>query len=140
MGTLRKPEAPTRIGCDLHVAPSGRPLWTYYDTNGFRQTELTHEGQKIEYVPPERGVMRVIVQSVTGSPNETGYVVDYSFERSSNGYLTQRYQRIVLAGRLRGAQLDVTYSEAGISSFGDKTGLAATEGVTEYRGSLTKQG
>jgi len=140
VGTLRKAGSTDTIGCDLHVAPSGRPLWTYYDTNGFRQTELTHEGQTIEYVPPERGVTRVIVQSVTGSLNETGYVVDHSFERSSNGYLTQRYQRIVLAGRLRGAQLDVTYSEAGISSFGDKTGLAATEGVTEYRGSLTKQG
>jgi len=139
VGTLRKAGSTDTLGCDLHVAPSGRPLWTYYDTNGFRQTELTHEGQTIEYVPPERGVMRVTVQSVTGSPNETGYVVDFSFERSSNGYLTQRYQRIVLAGRLRGSQIDVTYSEAGVSSFGDKTGLAATEGVTEYRGSLTKQ-
>jgi len=139
VGTLRKTGSTDTIGCDLHVAPSGRPLWTYYDTNGFRQTELTHEGQKIEYVPPDRGVMRVIVQSVTGSPSETGYVVDFSFEKSSNGYLTQRYQRIVLAGRLHGTQLDVTYSETGISSFGDKTGLSATEGATEYRGSLTKQ-
>jgi hypothetical protein len=139
VGTLRKSGSTDTIGCDLHVAPSGRPVWTYYDTDGFRQTELTHEGQKIEYVPPDRGVMRVIVQSVTGSPSETGYVVDFSFERSSNGYLTQRYQRIVLAGRLLGTQLDVTYSETGISSFGDKTGLSATEGATEYRGSLTKQ-
>jgi hypothetical protein len=139
IGTLRRAGTTDTIGCDLHVASSGRPLWTYYDTNGFRQTELTHEGQTIEYVPPERGVMRVIVQSVTGSSIETGYVVDSSFERSSNGYLTQRYQRIVLAGRLRGPQLDVTYSETGVSSFGDKTGLAATEGAKEYRGSLTKQ-
>lgn len=139
VGTLRRAGTTDTIGCNLHVAPSGRPVWTYYDTNGFQQRELTHEGQKIEYVPPERGVMRVIVQSVTGSPSETGYVVDFSFERSSNGYLTQRYQRISLAGRLRGTELDVTYSEAGTSSFGDKTGLAATEGVAEYRGSLTKQ-
>jgi hypothetical protein len=139
IGTLRKAGTTDTIGCDLHVAASGRPVWTYYDTNGFRQTELTHEGQTIEYVPPDRGVMRVIVQSVTGSPSETGYVVDSSFERSSNGYLTQRYQRIVLTGRLHGTQLDVTYSETGISSFGDKTGLSATEGAAEYRGSLTKQ-
>jgi len=139
IGTLRKAGTTDTIGCDLHVAPSGRPVWTYYDTNGFRQTELTHEGQTIEYVPPDRGVVRVIVQSVTGSSSETGYVVDFSFERSSNGYLTQRYQRIGLAGRLHGTQLDVTYSETGISSFGDKTGLAATEQSTEYRGSLTKQ-
>ena len=72
VGTLRKTGSTDTLGCDLHVASSGRPLWTYYDTNGFRQTELTQEGQKIEYVPPERGVMRVIVQSVTGSPNESG--------------------------------------------------------------------
>jgi hypothetical protein len=140
VGTLRGASKTDTLGCNLHVAPSGRPLWTYHDTDGTHQRELTHEGQVIEYVPPERGVVRVRVQSVTGSASETGYVIDYSFERSSNGYLTQRYQRIVLTGRLRGGQLDVSYSEAGVSSFGDKTGLAATEGGTEYRGSLTKQG
>ena len=128
------------LGCNLHVAPSGRPLWSYHDSDGFHQTELTHEGQRIQYVPPDRGVVTITLQSVTGSATETGYVVDYSFERSSNGYLTQRYQRIVMVGRLRGLQLDVAYSEAGISSFGDKTGLGATEGVKEYRGPLTKQG
>jgi hypothetical protein len=140
VGTLRGASNTDTLGCNLHVAPSGRPIWNYHDTDGPRQRELTHEGQTIEYVPPERGVVRVQVQSVTGSANETGYVIDYSFERSSNGYLTQRYQRIVLTGRLRGGQLDVSYSEAGVSSFGDKTGLAATEGATEYRGALTKQG
>jgi hypothetical protein len=140
VGTLRGASKTDTLGCNLHVAPSGRPIWTYHDTDGPRQRELTHEGQVIEYVPPERGVMRVTVQSVTGSRTETGYVVDYSFERASNGYMTQRYQRIVMSGRLRGSVLEVTYSEAGVSSFGDKTGLAATEGGTEYRGALTKQG
>jgi hypothetical protein len=140
IGTLRRPGTTDTLGCDLHLAPSGRPIWSYHDGNGFHQTELTHEGQRIQYVPPERGVVTVTVQTVTGSPRETGYVVDYSFERSSNGYLTQRYQRYVMAGRLRGSQLDVTYSEAGISSFGDKTGIAAGESATEYRGSLIKQG
>ena len=140
IGTLRRPGTTDTLGCDLHLAASGRPIWSYHDGNGFHQTELTHEGQTIQYVPPERGVITVTVQSVTGSPRETGYVVDYSFERSSNGYLTQRYQRYVMTGRLRGSQLDVTYSEAGISSFGDKTGIAAGESATEYRGSLTKQG
>lgn len=140
VGTLRGAQKTDTLGCNLHLAASGRPVWTYNDTNGFQQRELTHEGQLIEYVPPERGVVRVRVQSVTGSSIETGYVIDYSFERSSNGYLTQRYQRITMTGRIRGAQLDVTYSEAGISSFGDKTGLGATERVTEYRGALTKQG
>ena len=140
IGTLRRPGTTDTLGCDLHLAASGRPIWSYHDSNGFHQTELTHEGQRIQYVPPERGVITVTVQSVTGSPRETGYVVDYSFERSSNGYLTQRYQRYVMTGGLRGSQLDVTYSEAGISSFGDKTGIAASESATEYRGSLTKQG
>ena len=140
VGTLQGASSTDTLGCNLHIAPSGRPIWTYTNTDGFQQREMTHEGQTIEYVPPERGVVRVRVQSVTGSPTETGYVIDYSFEKSSNGYLTQRYQRIVMTGRLHGAQLDVTYSEAGISSFGDKTGLGATEGATEYRGPLTKQG
>jgi hypothetical protein len=140
IGTLRRPGTTETLGCDLHLAASGRPVWSYHDSNGFHQTELTHEGQRIQYMPPERGVITVTVQSVTGSPRETGYVVDYSFERSSNGYLTQRYQRYVLIGRLRGSQLDVTYSEAGISSFGDNTGIAADESATEYRGALTKQG
>ena len=139
VGSLRGPGVAETRGCDLHLAASGRPIWSYQDTNGFHQTELTHEGQTIQYVPPELGVVTVTVRSVTGSSTETGYVVDYSFERSSNGYLTQRYQRIVLAGRLRGGRLDVTYSEDGISSFGDKTGLAAGDSATEYRGSLIQQ-
>jgi hypothetical protein len=140
VGTLRGASSTDTLGCNLHVAASGRPIWTYNDSDGFHQRELTHEGQTIQYVPPDRGVITVRVQSVTGSSTQTGYVIDYSFERSSNGYLTQRYQRIVLTGRLRGPQLDVTYSEAGLSSFGDKTGLTAGESASEYRGSLTKQG
>ena len=139
VGTLRQPGTTETLGCDLHVAASGRPLWAFNDTDGFHKTELTHAGQKLQYVPPERGVVTVIVHSVTGSPAETGYVVDYAFERSSNGYLTQRYERIAMSGRLRGAQLDVTYSVQGLSSFGDKTGLAAGAETAEYRGSLTKQ-
>jgi len=139
IGTLRQPGSTETRGCDLHVAASGRPIWAFNDTDGFHKTELTHAGQKVQYVPPERGVVTVLVHSVTGSPGETGYVVDYTFERSSNGHLTQRYQRIAMAGQLRGAQLDVTYSEQGISSFGDNTGLAAGGDAREYRGSLTKQ-
>ena len=127
------------LGCDLQVATSGRPVWAFHDTNGFHGKELTHAGQRFQYVPPGGGVTTVTVQSVTGSATETGYVIDYSFEGTSNGYLTQKYQRLVLIGRLRGSLLDVTFSEAGLSSFGDKTGLTATEGATEYSGSLTKQ-
>jgi hypothetical protein len=139
LGTLRKAGSTDTLGCDLHVAASGHPVWAYNDTEGFQKTELTHGGQKLQYVPPGRGVVTVIVHSVTGSPTETGYVVDYSFERSSNGYLTQEYQRIAMAGRLRGAQLEVTYSQQGLSSFGDKTGVAAAGDGGEYRGLLTKQ-
>ncbi|HWN86433.1 MAG TPA: hypothetical protein VNN99_14815 [Vicinamibacterales bacterium] len=139
MGTLREPGSIETVGCDLHVAASGRPMWAFNDNDGFHKTELTHAGQKLQYVPPERGVVTVLVHSVSGSPGETGYVVDYSFERSSNGYLTQRYQRLALSGKLRGAQLEVTYSDQGISSFGDKAGLAAGADAREYRGSLTKQ-
>jgi endonuclease/exonuclease/phosphatase family metal-dependent hydrolase len=138
VGTLRGAGTDT-LGCDLHIAASGRPIWSYTDTDGFHQQELTHAGQQLLYVPPERGVVTVIVHSVTGSSTETGYVVDYAFERSSNGYLTQRYQRIFMAGRLSGAQLEVMYSEQGLSSFGDRTGLAANSDGAEYRGSLTKQ-
>ena len=140
VGTLRRAGTTDTLGCDLHLAPNGRPLWSYHDSDGFHQTELTHEGQTIQYVPPERGVVTVKVQSVTGSSTQTGYVVDYSFERASNGYMTQRYQRIVLNGWLRGGQLQATYSEDGISSFGDKTGLTAGSNVKEYSGSLIKQG
>jgi hypothetical protein len=138
-GTLRQPGDGSELGCDLQVAPSGRPVWAFHDTSGYHQRELTAAGQRIQYVPPGGGVTTVTVQSVTGSAVETGYVVDYSFEGTSNGYLTQKYQRIALTGRLRGSQLDVTYAEAGTSAFGDKTGLAATEGTSEYRGLLNKQ-
>lgn len=139
VGTLKQTGTTDTLGCDLHVSPNGRPLWSYYDTDGFKQMELTQVDQRLQYVPPERGVVTVTVQSVTGSATETGYVVDYSFERANNGYMTQRYQRITLAGRLRGAQMDVTYSESGTSSLGDKTGIAAGNTVREFAGALIKQ-
>jgi hypothetical protein len=138
-GTLRQSGGDETLDCTLQVTSTGRPTWAYHDTSGFHRTELTHAGQRLQYVPPERGVVTVTVQSVTGSASETGYVVDYSYEGSSNGYLTQRYQRLTMAARLRGQRLDAVYSVAGVSSFGDKTGLAASESVTEYRGSLLKQ-
>ena len=137
-GTLLPSGGDNSIGCDLHVAASGRPVWAFRDSGGVHEQELTREGQRIQYVPPGGGVVTVTVQSVTGSETETGYVLDYSFEGSSNGYLTQNYQRLTMIGRLRGSRLEVTYTEAGISSFGDKTGLAATRDVIEYRGALTK--
>lgn len=137
-GTLRRSGSDDSIACDLHVAATGRPLWAFRDSSGLHEQELTREGQRLQYVPPGGGVVTVAVQSVTGSASETGYVVDYSFEGSSNGYLTQKYQRLTLAGRLRDSHLEVTYTEAGVSSFGDKTGLAATEDVVEYRGTLSK--
>ncbi len=139
-GTLRRgTDADDSLGCELRVAASGRPLWAYTDTNGFHAVELKQLGQEIQYVPPDKGVVTVLVQSVTGSATETGYVVDYSFERASNGYMEQRYQRITLTGRARGTQMDVVYSETGISSFGDKTGLAAGGTERRYTGTLTKQ-
>ena len=138
-GSLRQSGGDASIGCDLNVAASGRPVWAFRDSSGVHEQELTREGQRIQFVPPGGGVVTVAVQSVTGSESETGYVVDYSFEGSSNGYLTQKYQRLTMAGRLRGSYLEVTYMEAGISSFGDKTGLAATRDVIEYRGTITRQ-
>jgi hypothetical protein len=61
---------------------------------GLRTWWLPHRGADArrpedQYVPPERGVVTVIVQSVHGSPADTGYVVEFSFEHSSNGYLTR---------------------------------------------------
>ena len=137
-GTLRRSGSDDSISCDLHVAVSGRPHWAFRDGSGVHEEELTREGQRFQYVPPGGGVVTVAVQSVTGSPTETGYVVDYSFEGSSNGYLTQKYQRLTMAGRLRDSHLNIIYTEAGISSFGDKTGVAATRDVIEYRGALSK--
>ena len=79
-GTLRHLANDDTLNCELHVAPSGRPVWAYHDTRGRHEQELTHEGQRVQYVPPGGGVATVTVQSVTGSAAETGYVVDYSFE------------------------------------------------------------
>ncbi|HZI82250.1 MAG TPA: hypothetical protein VFD69_22190, partial [Vicinamibacterales bacterium] len=62
VGTLRGGSSTDTLGCNLHIAQSGRPVWTYTNTDGFQQREMTHEGQRIEYVPPERGVVRVTVQ------------------------------------------------------------------------------
>ena len=42
VGTLRGASKTDTRGCNLHVAPSGRPIWVYHDTDGPRQIGRAH--------------------------------------------------------------------------------------------------
>ena len=121
--------------------PSGRPAFCYEERrHGSCIMELTHAGQTLKYVPPGGGVVTVVVQQLTGSPSESGYVMKYSFEGASNGYITQQYQTIALTCLLRGAGLEASYIEDGQSYFGDRTGSTGGPSGSRFSGLLRRTG
>jgi hypothetical protein len=85
-------------------------------------------------------VVTVVVQGVTGSPTESGYVIKHSFEGSNNGYLTQRYQQISLTMRSARRTLETTYVEEARTYFGDRTGSTGGPSPREYAGVVAALG
>jgi hypothetical protein len=136
-GTLSGPAG--SLDVTYRFAPSGRPVFGYVEKgSGAHHDELTHEGQKIQYVPPGGGVVTVVVLRVKGSPAESSFLIKYTFERADNGYMTQVYQQIALECRLRGSEIEATYVESGNSYFGDRTGSTGGGERKEYAGRLRR--
>jgi hypothetical protein len=95
----------------IRISASGRTMYCYRDTEGYREVELTRSGQRIQYVPPGGGVVTVQVQEVTRTERACAHLISWSFERAANGYMDQQYQRIAMQCKLQGDRLAVTYAE-----------------------------
>jgi hypothetical protein len=88
-GTLTGDGQP--IEFTVAFSENGYALYEYKNNRGVVQTvELSAPGQ-VQFVPPGGGVRTVAVESVDKRPGGLSYVLHISFERTSGGYLDQRF-------------------------------------------------
>ena len=108
------------INFELTFSDAGYWIYTYRSKSGARQVELTSEGQKVQYVPGGGGVKTVIARKVEKSGNTLSYTLSESFERASNGYLTQNSSTTAYRLELTDSGLKVQLVTRASSHFGDK--------------------
>jgi hypothetical protein len=101
---------------------NGYFLFTYENNQGLvRTVELSAPGQ-IQFVPPGGGVMTMAVASVVKRPGGVAYVLHTGFERTSGGYLEQRYVTEEADYALTTGGLRVRIVSRAASYFGDRGG------------------
>jgi hypothetical protein len=118
---------------------NGYVLFDYTNNRGLVQTvELSAPGQ-VQWVPPGGGVSTVAVESIAKRPGGVSYVLHSAFERTSGGYLDQRYQTEEHHYTLTNEGLRVRIVSRAATYFGDKGGPTGGPLQTEtFEGVLTK--
>ncbi len=118
---------------------NGYVLFDYTNNRGSVQTvELSAPGQ-IQWVPPGGGVWTVAVELVVKGPGGVSYVLHSAFERTSGGYLDQRYQTEEHHYALTNEGLRVRIVSRAATYFGDRGGPTGGPLQTEtFEGVLTK--
>lgn len=94
----------------LKVADTGNPVFEYATEGGSREVELTYQGQNIRFVPPDGGIVNVVVDSLSVSPNRISYTLVMSGERTSeygsSATLSQNQAVVFYDAALSGTELD----------------------------------
>jgi len=105
----------------IDFSPQGFPLYSYTNNKGLtRQVELSHVGQTVEYVPSGGGVQRMVVERVEKGPGRLTVGISGSFERASQGYLTQQQEAALFEYALVPGGLKMRVTTSSTSHFGDK--------------------
>jgi hypothetical protein len=105
----------------VDFSPQGFPLYSYVNNQGVvRQTELSHMGQTVEYVPPGGGVQRVVVKSMEQGNGRLTIGIVGSFEQASQGYLDQRQEAAFFEYSLAPNGLRMKVTTQWTSHFGDR--------------------
>jgi hypothetical protein len=103
-----------------------------------RAVELSDVGQQVEYVPDGGGVRTIEVRALEKSPGRLAMRLGNSVERTSGGYLDQRYSEEWLLFRLTSAGLEVEMQISTTSGFGDRSMSVSGEDATVERGVLQR--
>ena len=94
---------------DVTFSRDGYPIFSYTNNKNLtRERELRAPGEKVEYVPKGGGVQTYVLEEIEKDAGHLVYAMRSSFQRASNGYLTQNFHRYVVEYVLDGAQLHVT--------------------------------
>lgn len=98
----------------------GYPIFSYTNNKNLtRERELRTPGEKVEYVPKGGGVQTYVLEEIAKDAGHLVYAMRSSFQRASNGYLTQNFHRYIVEYVLDGAQLHVTVVDQANGYMGD---------------------
>jgi hypothetical protein len=100
----------------------GYALFDYTNNRGLVRTLELSASKRIQFVPPGGGVTTVAVESVVKRPGGLSYVLHTGFERTSAGYLDQRYVSEWHEYSLTNAGLRVRLVSRAATYFGDRGG------------------
>jgi hypothetical protein len=103
-----------------------------------RAAELSEVGQRVQYVPDGGGVRTIEVVALEKSPGRLAMRLRNSFERSSGGYMDQRYTDEVLVFELTSEGLQAEMQLSTFSGFGDRSMSVSGEDSTVERGVLQR--
>jgi hypothetical protein len=118
---------------------SGYLVIEYTNNQGTtRAVELSEVGQQVQYVPDGGGVRTLEVLALEKSPGRLGLRLRNSFERTSGGYLDQRYSEELLLFRLTSAGLEVEMRISTTSGFGDRDMSVSGGDTSVERGVLQR--
>lgn len=99
-GTLTTNDGKTEE-INLQFDANGYLLYSYTDSNGVvKQVSQDTIGKKIEYLPRGGGVSRATIRYVEKNDSAMLLLRDDSFEKVSNGYMTQNYHTLGVYVRL----------------------------------------
>lgn len=105
---------------DVTFSRDGYPIFSYTNNKNLtRERELRQPGEKIEYVPKGGGVQTYVLEDIAKDAGHLVYAMRSSFQRASNGHLTQNFHRYVIEYVLDGAQLQVTIVNQSNGYMGD---------------------
>ena len=119
-GTLTSTDG-SQAEVQIDFSPQGFPLYAYTNNKGItRQVELSHVGQTVEYVPRGGGVQRMVVKTFERAPGRLSVGIVGSFERASQGYMSQRQEVALFEYTLAAEGLNMRVTTQSTAHFGDK--------------------
>ncbi|HEX8843181.1 MAG TPA: hypothetical protein VF791_00855 [Pyrinomonadaceae bacterium] len=132
-GTLRC-ESGDELPAVFKITESGNPIYEYQTRSGSREVELTFPGQAVAFVPPDGGVINVVVDSLSVSPDHIEFLISVSDEKTSWETLSQSRAAILYEAALSGSGLEVrmtvrsqtTFSQPGMVVPGEESTIACS--------------
>jgi hypothetical protein len=125
------------LGVDETISTANYLLFEYQNSKGnTHYVELNHVGQVHEWAPPGGGVSAVFVEALSSSPRRLAMTLRSSFEKTTNGYITQLYgvHMVELVRIPQGVR--AAYATSTADHFGDTDSIVSGGSLAKYEGLL----
>lgn len=94
----------------FRFSDAGNPVWGYTGRNISENVELTHAGQRIQYVPPGGGVKTIVFEEIHASAEVVTFMARATFERASGGYMVSEEEYLAFDFRFVEGRLALTFT------------------------------